>query len=609
MPVELFTALFILAMIISVARARQRIEELDHMPPSESRVSVRHLFIPAPGVRLTPATRRAASQYATQHGLDVLDMVPASMPVQHAWNLSQFVDPWRTQRERLTSGQTAGYALLVSADVAERAGLTGTPSTTAEFVRLAQRLKRYVGCQYGMAIAPELRTTGDDPYRDRAVLQAVLGAASRIVLLGTPAVVFGLGAAAYYAPVWGITALIIFQLQPALTVMGSPIKATGVLWSPLNRFWVELLACARLLRQPSPILKKKARADSLRPIYAQLLQEGTERFFSPRAETCPICEGSDLTVKLRVPDLLQHKPGTFTLEECGDCEHVFQNPRLNAEGLSFYYRDFYDGLGEDVMETIFGWGTQPYLDRANMVMDHAQPTRWLDVGCGHGHFGAVAQDVLPDTEFDGLDLSESVEDAARRRWIRRAYRGFFPALAPQLAEEYDTVSMSHYLEHTPDPWAEVEAAGTALRAGGHLMVEVPDPQSAFGRVLGRLWLPWFQPQHLHFLTVDNLTRMLDKQGFEVVQIDRAQAHIRVDILFATYLAMSRIAPPLYLPWRPRPGLWAKAKHALIWGHLWWLLPGAHAMDRALAPLLRRFGVSNTYRLLARKRPQSMLRAA
>ena len=33
----------------------------------------------------------------------------------------------------------------------------------------------------------------------------------------------------------------------------------------------------------------------------------------------------------------------FTLEQCGDCGHVFQNPRLTPEGLEFYYRDFYDG--------------------------------------------------------------------------------------------------------------------------------------------------------------------------------------------------------------------------------------------------------------------------
>ena len=86
-------------------------------------------------------------------------------------------------------------------------------------------------------------------------------------------------------------------------------------------------------------------------------------------------------------DLFQHKPGAFTLERCRGCGHVFQNPRLSLAGLDFYYKDFYDGLGEAGMEFIFGFGAQPYHDRARMVRAVAtRPQRWLDVGAGHGHF-------------------------------------------------------------------------------------------------------------------------------------------------------------------------------------------------------------------------------
>jgi 2-polyprenyl-3-methyl-5-hydroxy-6-metoxy-1,4-benzoquinol methylase len=42
--------------------------------------------------------------------------------------------------------------------------------------------------------------------------------------------------------------------------------------------------------------------------------------------------------------------------------------------------------------------------------------------------------------------------------------------------------MYHYLEHTADPAAELDAATALLAPGGHLMVEVPDPR-----------LPWHGP--------------------------------------------------------------------------------------------------------------------
>lgn len=69
--------------------------------------------------------------------------------------------------------------------------------------------------------------------------------------------------------------------------------------------------------------------------YEALLDGGVDRFFGPRRADCPLCGPTDLAVRLPTGDLLQCKPGTFTLEQCGACAHIFQNPQLNAEGLAF----------------------------------------------------------------------------------------------------------------------------------------------------------------------------------------------------------------------------------------------------------------------------------
>src|SRR5258706_10926504 len=95
-------------------------------------------------------------------------------------------------------------------------------------------------------------------------------------------------------------------------------------------------------------------AAELRPIYADLLRDGTERFFGPRRERCPSCDGRSLERLLTTPDVYQFKPGTFTLDRCGECGLVFQNPPLTGEGLGFYYRDFYDGLGAETFDKLFG---------------------------------------------------------------------------------------------------------------------------------------------------------------------------------------------------------------------------------------------------------------
>ncbi|MFD1051343.1 methyltransferase domain-containing protein, partial [Kibdelosporangium lantanae] len=188
------------------------------------------------------------------------------------------------------------------------------------------------------------------------------------------------------------------------------------------------------------------------------LVRGGERFFEPRRPDCPSCGASTLEKVVTSTDLVQRKPGVFTLERCVPCGHVFQNPRLTPEGLGFYYRDFYDGHGAGAAEAVFSGSPEPYYDRARMVLPFTTPERWLDVGSGHAHFCRGAKEVLPDTTFDGLDQGAAIEDAVTLGWINQSYRGEFRDVADSLVGHYDVISMHHYLEHTRDPWAELDTA-------------------------------------------------------------------------------------------------------------------------------------------------------
>ncbi|MGW0968110.1 class I SAM-dependent methyltransferase [Streptomyces sp. NPDC002516] len=341
----------------------------------------------------------------------------------------------------------------------------------------------------------------------------------------------------------------------------------------------------------------------LRPRYLADLAEGTDRFFEPPRTNCPWCGSDRLTTRLRTTDLLQHKPGRFVLDRCDACGHVFQNPRLSEAGLEFYYRDFYDGLGEKRLGDTFGGRTGMYRDRAESILPYdSAPKTWLDVGTGHGHFCATARAVLPGTTFDGLDFTDGVELAAREGRVEHGYRGAFPDLAPELAARYDVVSMFHYLEHSTDPDRELRAAWLAVRPGGHLLIEVPDPESRYARLLGRWWLPWLQPQHLHFAPVANLRHRLAELGFTVVAQQHAEPHDPVDLLAAVWLALDHAAPREDAPWLPRPpgALRRAGRTALLVAGIPALVLGT-LLDRfAVRPLAHRLGVSNAYRLVARR---------
>jgi SAM-dependent methyltransferase len=212
----------------------------------------------------------------------------------------------------------------------------------------------------------------------------------------------------------------------------------------------------------------------------------------------------------------------------------------------------------------------------------------------------LARQEWPDTVFDGLDLSDSVEDAERRRWIHHGYRGLFPDVAPELAGNYDVVTMSHYLEHTREPRAEIEAAAKVVRPGGAFLVEVPDPESRLGSLLGGFWLPWFQPQHQHFVTVAQLEKMMRESGFEPAVVHRGEAHQVVDFIVGLGLLMNIIAPPPNRPWLKPRGRFAGLRFLVLWLLAIPLLIAARLLDMVLAPLFRRARWSNTYRVLARR---------
>jgi len=350
--------------------------------------------------------------------------------------------------------------------------------------------------------------------------------------------------------------------------------------------------------------ERERRITELRPRYQRDLADGTERFFAPRRTDCPWCGNESLSTRLRTTDLLQHKPGQFVLDRCETCGHTFQNPQLTEEGLEFYYRDFYDGLGEKQLESLFDGKNTAYLGRARSMTAHdPAPKRWLDVGTGQGHFCAAVRDgLLPDTSFDGLDFTEGVEIAEREKRVERGFRGSFPALAGELAGQYDVVSMYHYLEHTADPDRELRAARQVVRPGGHLLVEVPDAESRLSRVLGRWWLPWLQPQHLHFMPVANLRARLEELGFTVVSEEHAEPHAAIDLVAAVWLALGRVSPPENTPWLPEPpsALRRATRTAVFLAGIPALL-AATTLDRiAIRPLTRRWRVSNAYRVVARR---------
>ncbi|GGU78630.1 methyltransferase type 12 [Streptomyces filipinensis] len=313
-------------------------------------------------------------------------------------------------------------------------------------------------------------------------------------------------------------------------------------------------------------------------------QRSSDPFLEPRRENCPWCGSGRLRARVRARDPLRHRPGRFVVDKCRDCAHVFQNPRLTAEGFAFFHRDFYERHLEEFTARVLSARAvqRRHRDTARKLSALAEAESWLDVGTGHARFPEAAKEFFPYTSFDGLDPTARVQQAQLEERVEEAHRGYLstPQMAARLRNRYDVVSMFRHVEHAPDPRAELRAALTVLRPGGHLVVEVADPRSAFAALLGRWWLPFGQPRHLHLMPLANLRAELESLGCTILVTDRSAPHIPYDLSGAVALA--------------------SARHPLLRTAAAPLLDVAAAADHVLAPLLRHTRFSNAYRIVARK---------
>jgi SAM-dependent methyltransferase len=589
--------------VVNGIRLRRRLNALPVLqvqaagpsPGGAAPVVVVHVAGGEPGAEVV----RAAAGHLRDHGLDAVDLVPADLPAEELIDLLRLSDRRVLRTNPIAQAHGAGQAVVLTPELAARAGIAGGAADPVEVRRAYAQARRFAPRRVDQLLAPALRPVPLAPDEMLAVWREQYG--RQLPIIGATRVVpAGLAAAlARATPLGALAIAAAAAAQPALVAGRTPLRSLG-------RIADAPLRLARSAWQPwrpaRPAHTDPTFIARARDAYAEDLALGVERFAGERRDDCPICGSPHVHPHLRTPDMIQTKPGTFRVDRCAECRTSFQNPQLTPEGLDFYYRDFYDGAGTADTEMMFASNTRPYELRSRAMRPYARPRRWLDVGGGHGHFCLVAAGDHPDTRFELLDQSDAVEEAVARGWVAQGHRGLFPKLAPELEEQFDVVSMFHYLEHTTDPLAEIDAAYRVLEPGGTYMIEVPAPDSRPARWLGWAWGPWMQPQHLNLLPMSALVRALDARGFEILETERRLPAQLFDCTWAAFQVLVRLVPGPDAPWTPSRSRAHRAGRAAgMLAGLPLILAGL-AVDRAVIGPLLRFDpmLSQAYWVIARK---------
>jgi SAM-dependent methyltransferase len=636
--------------LIEAAELRKRSRQLFALPsPAAVAGDEKPDIAAVAGAAIDEATLACVAREMQVGGARVVDLVPGDLPVDRALRLLRRVEPEKMGDDPYYAPGGAHEAVAVHPSVAERmansvaydgphelhlpdpdapqVGEDG-PLDRYRMVRHTVTAQRHAPTAMVVRVAPGLRSgpwSAEDRWRELEATTAFAwpyGSLPPILVGVETAHLLAMTAGLVLAPIGAVAALVTWSAQPLLVFAGQVrpwqeiasklgqqsgsggpgcLEPPGTVRASLLRLPEVWAANLRTVLAGRAATKARA-AQRLAHPPARLPDHHT--LFEPRRDTCAWCGSVALSPRLDVTDLLQHKPGTFHLDECADCGHIFQNPALTIEGLDHYYEDAYEGIGEELAETSFAALEPIYRSRVETLARHTEPKAWLDVGTGHAHFVLAARRRWPDATFDGLDMSETVDEAQRRGRIDTAYRGTFPELADSGGvprSTYDVVSMHHYIEHTREPRRELAAAAQVLEPGGHLMIEMPDPATPWSRRLGRYWWQWGQPQHQHFVPCEEMVAALEQGGFEVVSVERGAATMGGELFNSVGLILQSSVRSPHLPWLPPTSGAHKAKRLALYTAAVPFMALTKLADELKDAVLRRTGApGNAYRIVARR---------
>lgn len=272
------------------------------------------------------------------------------------------------------------------------------------------------------------------------------------------------------------------------------------------------------------------------------------------APICPMCHGHERASLGSTKDAMRAAEDEWQLWSCRRCHSVWLDPRPDDASIPAAYDfDYLTHGSPQVLQRaswmaslIDGylnhrfnmrrrpasrWGFPVFsmipplrlkLDYFGRHLPSSSGGRLLDVGCGNGDFVALAATMGWDAE--GVDPDHAAIAACRARGVRVTH-GFVDDLPIEKRSSYwDAITLSHSLEHVPDPRGMLLRMFDMLAPGGTLWVALPNPDAIGARFYGLDWESYDVPRHLSLPGLEVLKSACHEAGFEKVDACRRGAH-------------------------------------------------------------------------------------
>ncbi|MBT5400347.1 class I SAM-dependent methyltransferase [bacterium] len=200
----------------------------------------------------------------------------------------------------------------------------------------------------------------------------------------------------------------------------------------------------------------------------------------------------------------------FQALKCDKCGMISVNPHYTEEGLDKFYSSYYKNRSID--NELSELRRVMYAEDRDWIHKFTKKGKVLDVGCSDGNFLDFFDEKLWDRH--GIDLTSDALTIAKEKGVVTHQGKIWET---DVGDGYDLVMMRGVIEHFRDPIVALKKCSEILKPGGILFITATPSGNSFAfNVYRHKWRLFTPYEHIHFFTVDLLSKVLNDMNMELL---------------------------------------------------------------------------------------------